>query len=372
MAFTSRKHKKPISSSSSWSKFLTEPPPDFFPSKSELLRLAAVITIATTVLITCNFISNILNRQPKPFCDNIADSDTISHESCDPCPTNGECKEGKLECLNGYRRNGRICIEDGDLSQTTRKFSELLERHVCGSYAQNLCEGTGEIWFQKDELLNNLDDSIVVDSQTSTFAKQRAFETIASTFETRTSVHGTRELKCPDLLVEQYKPISCHIRNWFIEHAPILMLLATLLVGSMVLLLKVRRKYYQSTRAEQLYNQVCEILEEKAVTSRGLNGNEEPWVVASRLRDHLLLPKERKDGLLWKKVVELIQEDSRLDQYPKLVKGDSKEVWEWQVEGTLRSSGKKNKVEESKLRSSEILSTPSNQQNWRLKKPVFS
>lgn len=30
------------------------------------------------------------------------------------------------------------------------------------------------------------------------------------------------------------------------------------------------------------------------------------------------------------KVEELVQEDSRLDRYPKLVKGESKVVWEWQ------------------------------------------
>lgn len=29
-------------------------------------------------------------------------------------------------------------------------------------------------------------------------------------------------------------------------------------------------------------------------------------------------------------VEELVQEDSRLDRYPKLVKGEAKVVWEWQ------------------------------------------
>lgn len=37
------------------------------------------------------------------------------------------------------------------------------------------------------------------------------------------------------------------------------------------------------------------------MSKRG-NGETEPWVVASRLRDHLLLPKERKDPLIWRKV----------------------------------------------------------------------
>lgn len=36
--------------------------------------------------------------------------------------------------------------------------------------------------------------------------------------------------------------------------------------------------------------------------SKSVNGECEPWVVASRLRDHLLLPNERKDPVIWKKV----------------------------------------------------------------------
>lgn len=36
--------------------------------------------------------------------------------------------------------------------------------------------------------------------------------------------------------------------------------------------------------------------------TKGGNGEGEPWVVVSWLRDHLLLPKERKDPLLWRKV----------------------------------------------------------------------
>jgi len=34
--------------------------------------------------------------------------------------------------------------------------------------------------------------------------------------------------------------------------------------------------------------------------------------------------------LLGSQVEDLVQEDSRIDCYPKLVKGESKVVWEWQ------------------------------------------
>lgn len=44
------------------------------------------------------------------------------------------------------------------------------------------------------------------------------------------------------------------------------------------------------------------MLEETALRSRSVNGEGEPWMVASWLRDHILTPKERRDQLLWKKV----------------------------------------------------------------------
>lgn len=44
------------------------------------------------------------------------------------------------------------------------------------------------------------------------------------------------------------------------------------------------------------------MLEENALGSKNVDGEGESWVVASWLRDHLLLPRERKDPQLWKKV----------------------------------------------------------------------
>ncbi|KAA8525926.1 hypothetical protein F0562_007974 [Nyssa sinensis] len=192
-------------------------------------------------------------------------------------------------------------------------------------------------------------------------------ETVGKLLETRTNTHGIEELKCPDLLVEHYKPASCYIRQWIAKHTLVLIPVCALLVGCTLLLFRLRRRHFLSVRSEQLYNKVCDILEENALISKSGNAEGEPWVVASWLRDHLLSPKERKDPLLWKKVEELVQEDSRLDRYPKLVKGESKVVWEWQVEGSLSSSRKRKKVEENKLKSSEGMNLPSSRQSWTLK-----
>ncbi|XAR54848.1 hypothetical protein NMG60_11030159 [Bertholletia excelsa] len=355
-------------SSSSSSSFLAEPPPNFFPSKSEFLRLVTVLAIAASVALACSYVSTFLNRQPKPFCDSNADFDYSLSDTCEPCPSNGMCYEGQLECAYGYRKHGRSCVEDGDINGKAKKLTELAEIYACDAYAQFLCKGTGAVWIKEDKLWNDLDEfsmmkNHALDAPIYAIVKQKAAGIVGKLLETRTNVHGVKELKCPDLLVEHYKPIACYIRQWIAKHALILLPFCVLLIGSTWLLLRVRRRYFLSTRAEQLYSQVCDVLEEQALISRSLNGGGEPWVVASWLRDHLLLPKERKDTTLWRKVGELVQEDSRLNQYPKLVKGETKVVWEWQVEGSLSSLRKRKKAEESKMRLNQGVNPPLERQH---------
>ncbi|KAF5960101.1 hypothetical protein HYC85_001310 [Camellia sinensis] len=289
------------SSSSSSQSLLIEPPTSLFPSKSEFLRLVSVVFIAASVAVACNYAVTILNRHPKPFCDTNADFDYSLSDSCEPCPSNGECSEGKLECVRGYRKNAKLCVEDGDINETAKKLSELVETRICGAYAQFLCEGTGTVWFQEDKLWKDLDefklmDNHGLDGPIYAYAKQRAMEAVDILLETRTNIQGNKEFKCPDLLVERYKPITCYIRLWIAKHALILVPLCVMLIGSTWLSLRVRQRCYLSTRSEQLYNQVCDILEEHASISRSLNGEGEPWVVASVVTRSSFVT-QRKEGL---------------------------------------------------------------------------
>jgi hypothetical protein len=100
-------------------------------------------------------------------------------------------------------------------------------------------------------------------------------------------------------------------------------------------------------RAEQLYLQVCEVLGERSMES----SDEAKWVVASRLRDHLLLPSERKLKTLWKEVELMVQEDSRIDQYQKMVKGELRIVWEWQ--GKLLAISRIERFVQNRMRNTE-------------------
>ncbi|XP_071706329.1 uncharacterized protein [Rutidosis leptorrhynchoides] len=362
-----RRIKNPkIASPSSPLQTLTsiEPPPTLLPSKPEFLNLAAVVFVAISVALSCNYIVKVFNRPPKPFCNSDTEFDYYVSDSCDPCPSHGICNDGKLECVGGYRRHGRTCLEDGHLNEMAKNLAKMLESHACESYSQYLCKGIGKVWVQGEELWNNM----AMDNATYTHAKQKAMAIISNLLETRNTNTGILELKCPDVLVERYKPLSCSIRLWLLEHALVLIPCCLLLMGCGFMLKKVQRIHYLSVRAEELYEQVCEMLEETALISSSVDGEGgEPWIVVSWLRDHILTPKERRDPLLWKKVEELVQEDSRVDRYPKILKGEPKVVWEWQVEGALRSSGKKKKknIHVSKQKSNDELKLRSNQdQRW--------
>ncbi|KAL3737837.1 hypothetical protein ACJRO7_019375 [Eucalyptus globulus] len=357
---TPKKRLKPKISSPSSSRqspIALEPPRHLFPSRQELRRLAAVLAIASSVAVACHLFASFLRPQTKPFCDSGLGPLDAFADDCEACPSHGECHQGKLDCAHGYQKVGRSCVEDGDINETARKLSEWVENCLCEANAQLLCYGTGTAWVPAEEIWNNLDGHSLMknfgwDTANFNYTKQKAVEAAGKIMESRTDLSGMKVLKCPDSVAELFKPYTCRIRLWIFKHVLLVVPVSLLLVASAMLIWKVRRRWILSTRVEELYHQVCDILEDNALTSKKGNGETEPWVVAARLRDHLLLPKERKDRVLWKKVEELVQEDSRIDRYPKLVKGESKVVWEWQVEGSLSSLRSRKKGEQGKLKSS--------------------
>ncbi|XP_071722353.1 uncharacterized protein [Rutidosis leptorrhynchoides] len=366
-----RPKSKSTSTTSSSSLVIPEPPQSLFPSKAEFLRVIAVLAIASSVAFACNFLYAVFNSAPKPFCD--SDIDYSLSDFCEPCPSSGVCHEGKLDCFDGYRKQGNLCIEDGDISQTAKKLSEKIESRLCEAYAKFLCDGDGTVWVSENDVWNDIGGEMLSknfgsDNSMDPYAKKKTMETIDRILETRISPNGIKELKCPYSLGEHYKPYTCHIQQWISQNVLIIVPVCALLLGCALLIRKVRQRRNLSVRVEGLYHQVCEILEENALASRDINGGCEPWIIASRLRDHLLLPKERKDHLLWKKVEDLVKEDSRVDQYPKLVKGESRVVWEWQVEGSLSSSAKRKKKETNMFLSSEHMGVNFDQRHHQTSK----
>ncbi|KAG7536175.1 Man1/Src1 C-terminal [Arabidopsis suecica] len=364
-----RTPKRNPKSSSSPIRSMLEPPQSFFPSKEEFFRLLKVLLVACAVAFTCNFLAKSLSSNPtKSFCDSNFDSIDSDLDFCEPCPINGECYQGKLKCNLGYKKQRNLCVEDGEINESTKKLVGYFERKVCEAYAHNECYGTGAIWVPENDVwkelrsnsfLNNFDESAY------NFLKGKAVEGVTELLEKRTNSNGIDELKCPESVARSYKPLTCRMRQWLLRHILIISSACAMLVGSAILRRKIQRKRYFSKRVEELYDQVCDFLEENAVASNSADtSNCEPWVIASWLRDYLLLPRERRDPLLWLKVEELIKEDSRIDQCPKVVKGEQKVVYEWQVEGSLSLSKLKKQRETQKKVGKSIGSSTSLQENY--------
>uniref|UniRef100_A0A453JBP3 Man1/Src1-like C-terminal domain-containing protein n=1 Tax=Aegilops tauschii subsp. strangulata TaxID=200361 RepID=A0A453JBP3_AEGTS len=156
------------------------------------------------------------------------------------------------------------------------------------------------------------------------------------------------------LAAELHRPLSCQARQWVSSNIVFVMTFCVLSAGLLKILWSIYQRRALSKRAEQIYEQVCEILEDNAVSAKAGNSECEPWVVTSWLRDHLLSTRERRNTLLWKKVEELLLEDSRIDQYPKVIKGEAKVVLEWQASGSLSGKIKKLQGAAGKTRSGSV------------------
>ncbi|KAG0553295.1 hypothetical protein BDA96_01G581600 [Sorghum bicolor] len=327
-----------------------EPPPGLFPAREDLVRLLAVICIAAAAAAACS----VLNRRPEPFCDSPQSPDDYADDSCQPCPLNGRCVDGELECVQGFKRQDKACIEDGLLSQTANKISELLQLWICNQHARALCGQPAEILFQQHDVSNAIDELLSKTPAGLTEAgiqlvKTRVLESSQDFFDTTFTSNKVKVFKCPELVAELHMPLACRVRQWISRNTICVATFCILLAALLWILWIIYRRRALSNRAEQIYEQVCEILEDNAINAKIDNSNCEPWVVTSWLRDHLLVPRERKNAFLWKKVEELILEDSRIDQYPKVIKGESKVVYEWQASGSL--SAKIKKVQGARVKS---------------------
>ena len=46
----------------------------------------------------------------------------VRSDYCKPCPANGVCYDGKLTCDHGFREQGNLCVEDGDINRAAKKI----------------------------------------------------------------------------------------------------------------------------------------------------------------------------------------------------------------------------------------------------------
>ncbi|XP_072147329.1 uncharacterized protein [Setaria viridis] len=216
----SRSPRRPAplpSASSTRRRGAGEPPPGLFPTREDLLRLLAVLTIAAAAAAVCSR----LNRRPEPFCDSLRAPDEYDYadDSCQPCPQNGRCVGGQLECVQGFKRYGASCVEDGLLSQTATKISELLHLRICDQHARALCGQPTKILFHKHDVSDIIDELFSKNPAGLTedgiqLVKARVLESAQGFFETTFTSNKAEAFKCPELVAERHMPLTCQIRQW--------------------------------------------------------------------------------------------------------------------------------------------------------------
>ncbi|BFI10135.1 hypothetical protein MPTK1_3g11430 [Marchantia polymorpha subsp. ruderalis] len=315
--------------------------------QEQVRQLLAIAVVA--VLVACSGFKSVewAKQQLKPFCDSSDEAADPATNNCLPCPSNGYCQGGGLECLAGFKRVGKKCAPDKEIDRTAKKLATAIKKHICGAAARSLCDGaTGSIWFSEADVLENLkreglEEQLGIDETFYLVWEKTAALARDDTIVIQDDLQGKREFHCPRDLAQGYKSVGCLTKELLWENVIFLFFLSPVIVfvGSFAINYLRRRKL--NSRAEELYLEVCEALEEKALEAKETQG--ESWAVVSRMRDHLLSTIERKDVALWKQVERMVQEDSRIDQYQKKVKGEMKIVWEWQVEGAIRTPGSRKK-----------------------------
>ncbi|MCO5580467.1 hypothetical protein L7F22_034335 [Adiantum nelumboides] len=300
------------------------------PLTEQLLQFAAVVVVAAVVAFLGITFVEWWKRQSLPFCDSYQSSNLYP---CVPCPENARCIGGDMECCSGFNRQGTICVRDKEVEKAVKAIEEIIVWKVCGQYTLPFCKRIGPeklTMLEAAEILENakLEGVRGIIPENFKFASQQGLETAKNRLTNKQNFEGLLELQCPTDLLEYYKPYRCRAQEWLLSHCSTLLILILLMLFAGIVLGGAYRSFKVSKRAEQLYAQVCEELEENSCNNA--SGNEK-WIVASHLRDHLLTVRERQDNIVWHKVEQMVSKDSRIDQYPKLVKGESKVVWEWQV-----------------------------------------
>ncbi|CAM6100931.1 unnamed protein product [Calypogeia fissa] len=290
-----------------------------------------------------------VQQQLKPFCDSNSTSVGGIQDDCIPCPEHGSCRDGALECFVGYKRVGKSCVEDKEIDQTAEKLLVFLTNHICGLAASAVCDGaSGAVRLTDDEaqaylIEQGVKEQLGLADKSWQLVWEKMAGIAAGSIAKLNDLDGKRTFSCPTEFVQKYKPLKCKIREWIWANLLILVLTSPVVFLGTSSTIKCVRHRKITARAQAVYLQVCEALEERALESRDM-GEGEPWVVVSRLRDHVLLPSERKWKALWKQIEDFVTEDSRIDQYQMKVKGEMKIVWEWQVEGALRTPNVRKKV----------------------------
>jgi hypothetical protein len=87
-------------------------------------------------------------------------------------------------------------------------------------------------------------------------AKIKVLDSARAFFEKTFSSDGVEEFKCPDLVAELYRPLTCQIRQWISRNIMSVTAFGVLFSALLWILWTIYKRQALSKRAEQIYAQV--------------------------------------------------------------------------------------------------------------------
>ncbi|GJD09379.1 hypothetical protein Gasu2_36360 [Galdieria sulphuraria] len=267
-----------------------------------------------------------------PFCDS---NNSKVLEDCRPCPSHGTCSAGELTCDHGFIESAGKCVEDKTFSVVTKDTKNRIEAILRKRAGMSLC-GTGEVQKEMDSaqlrkaVLLSFGTKLPLEEIRFNRAFTEAFYTIVndsvSSDEFECREEGER-IWCQAL--HPSLSLSCRLRFFVLQEWWKLLITMSILIG-------ISRLYFWFRLRRWIDKQVKTVTEEvyrQLTASSQLTSplSERKKVVVTRLRDDLLHDQSllKWKDVIWRKVVERVDSDSRVQKRREIVNDLPQLVWEW-------------------------------------------
>ncbi|EME27139.1 uncharacterized protein Gasu_52420 [Galdieria sulphuraria] len=293
------------------------------------IKLLSITILAVSIFFAFTYYSPPIQL---PFCDS---NNSKVLEDCRPCPSHGTCSAGELTCDHGFIESAGKCVEDKTFSVVTKDTKNRIEAILRKRAGMSLC-GTGEVQKEMDSaqlrkaVLLSFGTKLPLEEIRFNRAFTEAFYTIVndsvSSDEFECREEGER-IWCQAL--HPSLSLSCRLRFFVLQEWWKLLITMSILIG-------ISRLYFWFRLRRWIDKQVKTVTEEvyrQLTASSQLTSplSERKKVVVTRLRDDLLHDQSllKWKDVIWRKVVERVDSDSRVQKRREIVNDLPQLVWEW-------------------------------------------
>ncbi|KAG0628743.1 hypothetical protein M758_1G049700 [Ceratodon purpureus] len=146
-----------------------------FTWKEQLVQLVAIFLTAAVVYKLTRMGVGWVEEARRPFCGGLEDP---VRDSCRPCPENGICGGGELQCVPGFRRQGALCTPDKYIDRIAQYLKESVQSKVCRISGDSLCKMDETTWVPEHQLWDNsVEQKMGLDAHSSWLVQEKAVHT---------------------------------------------------------------------------------------------------------------------------------------------------------------------------------------------------